>query len=88
MDVKRAARWFHDPTTSLNSWGVRIVVAAMIALLLSCMILLIQVLGVRDQLAADREERETLRARNLDRTCLILDKLGATAGERMRSGCP
>jgi hypothetical protein len=88
MDVKRAARWFSDPTTNLNSWGVRIVIAAMVALLLSCMILLAQVLGVRDELAADREERETLRARNLDRTCLILDKLGATAGERMRSGCP
>jgi low affinity Fe/Cu permease len=77
-----------DPSTSLNSWGVRLIIAAMVALLLSCMVLLVQVLGVRDQLAADREERETLRARNLDRTCLILDKLGATAGERMRSGCP
>jgi low affinity Fe/Cu permease len=88
MDVKRVARWMVDPSTSLNSWGVRLIIAAMVALLLSCMVLLVQVLGVRDQLAADREERETLRARNLDRTCLILDKLGATAGERMRSGCP
>jgi hypothetical protein len=88
MDAKRIANWFADPTTNLNSWGVRIVIAAMVALLLSCMILLVQVLGVRAELAVDREERETLRARNLDRTCLILDKLGATAGERMRSGCP
>jgi hypothetical protein len=88
MDVKRVAHWFADPTTSLNSWGVRIVVAAMVALLLSCFILLVQVVAVRAELAADREERETLRARNLDRTCLILEKLNATAGERMRAGCP
>lgn len=88
MGVKRAVQWLTNPTTSLNSWGVRLIIAAVVALLLTSILLLQAVNETQAVLDQDRKDREVVRTSNLTRTCLILEKLNATVTERKEAGCP
>lgn len=79
--LKAAVNWFADPSMNLNSWGVRLMIAAIVLLLLTSMVTLTWSYQVLQQLDRDRATRT-------DRTCLILTKLEATPQEKRDAGCP
>jgi uncharacterized protein YutE (UPF0331/DUF86 family) len=79
--LHRTVRWIAEPSFSLNSWGARILIAGMVALLLVSIMALISSKQMLNELSGDRATRT-------DRTCLILTKLKATPEERTFAGCP
>lgn len=79
--LKATVQWFTEPPMSLRSWGVRILIAAMVALLLVSIMALVASKQVLDALDHDRAVRT-------DRTCLLLTKLQATTQEKRDAGCP
>lgn len=80
-------KWVSEPPTSLNSWGVRLIIASIVSLLFASILLLAAVNGVNNTLNEDRADRDAQRARSLDRTCLLLVKLHATDDELRQAGC-
>lgn len=76
-----AVRWFADPPLSLRSWGVRILIASIVLLLLVAILSLASTRQLLFQMEQDRATRT-------DRTCLILTKLEATPQEKRDAGCP
>lgn len=79
--LQSAVRWFADPSLSLRSWGVRLLLASIVLLLFTSMITMTWSYQVLSQLQEDRKTRT-------DRTCLILTRLEATPQEKRDAGCP